>query len=87
LLKHLTPDIVKLDDSFANEIEKKEEKREELIKIIRSLHASGVLTAISGVEDPSTLPVLFMTGINYIQGNYISEPLEEIDYDFSSEGL
>jgi EAL domain-containing protein (putative c-di-GMP-specific phosphodiesterase class I) len=61
LLKHLTPDIVKLDGSFANEIEKNEEKREELIEIVRSLQASGVLTAISGVEDPSTLPALFMT--------------------------
>jgi len=39
------------------------------------------------VEDPSTLPTLFMTGINYIQGNYISEPLDDLDYDFSSEGL
>lgn len=87
LLKHLTPDIVKLDGSFANEIEKNEEKREELVEIIRSLQASGVLTAISGVEDPSTLPTLFMTGINYIQGNYISEPLDDLDYDFSSEGL
>ena len=87
LLKHLTPNIVKLDGSFANETEKKEEKREELMEMVPSLQASGVLATISGVEDSSTLPTLFMAGINYIQGNYISEPLDDMDYDFSSEGL
>lgn len=78
---------MKLDGSFANETEKKEEKREELMEMVPSLQASGVLATISGVEDSSTLPTLFMAGINYIQGNYISEPLDDMDYDFSSEGL
>ena len=57
------------------------------MKMVRSLQASGVLATISGVDDSSTLPTLFMAGINYIQGNYISEPLDDMDYDFSSEGL
>ena len=87
LLKHLTPDIVKLDSSFANHIDESEERQKELIEMVQSLQTSGVLTAISGIEHPSTLPTLFMTGINYIQGNYISEPLDDMDYDFSSEGL
>ena len=87
LLKHLTPDFVKLDSSFATQIEESEEKQAELIEMVQSLQATGVLTAISGIENPSILPTLFMTGINYIQGNYISEPLEDLDYDFSSEDL
>ena len=87
LLKHLTPDFVKLDGSFAAKIEDSDEKQKELIEIVQSLQATGVLTGISGVENPAILPTLFMTGINYIQGNYISEPLEDLDYDFSSEDL
>jgi diguanylate cyclase (GGDEF)-like protein/PAS domain S-box-containing protein len=87
LLKHLTPDYAKLDGAFASQIENSEEKQEELVEMVQSLQATGVLTAISGVEDPSILPTLFMTGINYIQGNYISEPLDDMDYDFSSEDL
>jgi EAL domain-containing protein (putative c-di-GMP-specific phosphodiesterase class I) len=78
---------VKLDSSFANHIDESEEKQEELIEMVRSLQTFGVLTAISGIEHPSTLPTLFMTGIDYLQGNYISEPLDGMDYDFSSEGL
>lgn len=87
LLKHLTPDFVKLDGSFATEIESSKEKQKELIEIVQALQATGVLTGISGVENPAILPTLFMTGINYIQGNYISEPLDDLDYDFSSEDL
>ncbi len=87
LLKHLTPDFIKLDGSFSNQIEGNEEKQAELIEMVQSLQAAGVLTAISGVENPAILPTLFMTGINFIQGNYISEPLEDLDYDFSSEDL
>lgn len=87
LLKHLTPDFVKLDGSFASQIAESEEKRQELIEMVQSLQATGVLTAISGVENPNILPTLFMTGLNYIQGNYISEPLDDMDYDFASEDL
>jgi EAL domain-containing protein (putative c-di-GMP-specific phosphodiesterase class I) len=82
LPKHLAPDIVKLDGSFANQIEEIAENREERVEMVRALQASGVLTAISGMEDLSILPTLFMTGINYIQGNYISDPLDGMDYNF-----
>lgn len=45
LLKHLTPDFVKLDDSFAQEIDQSEEKLAELKKMVTSLQETGVLTA------------------------------------------
>tara|TARA_R110002073_G_scaffold71410_5_gene175398 strand:- start:1804 stop:3894 length:2091 start_codon:yes stop_codon:yes gene_type:complete len=87
LLKHLTPDYVKLDGSFAQEIENNEEKKEELLEMVKSLQSAGVLTAISGVESPNVLQTLWMTGMNFIQGFYISPPLENMDYDFASEDL
>ena len=55
LLKHLTPDFVKLDGSYAVNIEQSDRKQAELVKIIKQLQATGVLTAISGVEDPASL--------------------------------
>lgn len=87
LMKHLTPDFVKLDDSFAQEIDQSEEKLEELKEMVKSLQESGVLTAISGVEDPMILSTLWQAGINFIQGYYLSPPLEAMDYDFASEDL
>lgn len=87
LLKHLTPDYVKLDGSFAQEVERNDEKREELLQMVKSLQTSGVLTAISGVESPVVLQTLWMSGVNFIQGFYISPALENLDYDFASEDL
>ena len=87
LLKHLTPDYVKLDGSFAQEIEGNEEKKAELLEMVKSLQSTGVLTAISGVESPTVLQTLWMSGMNFIQGFYISPPLDSMDYDFASEDL
>lgn len=87
LLKHLTPDFVKLDGSFAEAIENSKEKQEELVEMVKALQSQGVLTAMSGVESPNVLQTLWMSGINYIQGYYVSPPLENMDYDFASEDL
>jgi len=85
LLKHLTPDYVKLDGSFAQQIEDDVDKQKELIDMVKSLQSTGVLTAISGVENPVVLSTLWQAGVNFIQGYYISPPLENMDYDFASE--
>ncbi|MCB1692117.1 MAG: EAL domain-containing protein [Pseudomonadales bacterium] len=87
LLKHLTPDYVKLDGSFAQQIEDSNEKQKELIDMVKSLQTKGVLTAISGVESPGVLSTLWQAGLNFIQGNYISPPIENLEYDFASEDL
>lgn len=87
LLKQLTPDYVKLDSSFAAEVEENNEKRKELVALVKALQTRGVLTAICGVETPMSLATLFSAGVHFIQGNYISPPLDDLDYDFGSEAL
>jgi EAL domain-containing protein (putative c-di-GMP-specific phosphodiesterase class I) len=86
-LKFLSVDFVKLDGSFAQQIETSQEKRDDLIDMVKSLQAQGVLTAISGVQHPSALSTLWQAGLNYIQGNYLSLPLDSMQYDFSSEDM
>jgi EAL domain-containing protein (putative c-di-GMP-specific phosphodiesterase class I) len=88
LLKHLTPDFVNLDASFAKQLEKgTEEEKEALYKIVNALQMAGVLTVMSGVESPAILPNLWEAGVNFIQGHYISPPLDELIYDFSDEDI
>ena len=87
LLKHLKPDYVKLDGSFAQQIEGNPEKQKELINMVKSLQSAGVLTAISGVESPTVLSTLWQAGVNFIQGYYVSMPAENLDYDFTNEDL
>lgn len=87
LLKHLTTDYVKLDGSFAQQIEDSEEKQDELVEMVKSLQSHSVLTAISGVESPTILQTLWMSSVNFIQGFYVSPTLEALDYDFAAEYL
>jgi diguanylate cyclase (GGDEF)-like protein/PAS domain S-box-containing protein len=87
LLTHLSPDYVKLDGSFAQKIEASKEKQTELVDMVKSLQGQGVLTAISGVESPTVLQTLWMSGLNFIQGYYVSPPLDNLEYDFAAEGL
>jgi diguanylate cyclase (GGDEF)-like protein/PAS domain S-box-containing protein len=88
LLKHLTPDFVNLDASFAKQLEKgTEEEKEELYKMVNALQMAGVLTVMSGVESPAILPNLWEAGVNFIQGHYISPPLDDLIYDFSDEDI
>ncbi len=86
-LKMFPFDYVKIDGSYADGVESDEKKSQELIDTVSALHAKGVLTAISGVDSPMVLSTLWEAGVNFIQGPYLSEPLEQMDYDFSSEDM
>ena len=55
--------------------------------MVKALQSTGVLTAISGVESPSVLSTLWQAGVNFIQGYYISAPLDNMNYDFTNEDL
>jgi EAL domain-containing protein (putative c-di-GMP-specific phosphodiesterase class I) len=83
----LTVDYAKLDGSFAQGIESNKGKSKELVDTVKSLQAKGILTAIAGVESPMVMSTLWEAGVNYIQGHYLSEPLETMDYDFASEDM
>jgi EAL domain-containing protein (putative c-di-GMP-specific phosphodiesterase class I) len=86
-LQHLEVDYAKLDKSYAQGVDSSEEKSKELVDTIKSLQAKGILTAISGVESPMVLSTLWEAGVNYIQGYYLSEPLDNMEYDFASEDM
>ena len=68
-------------------LEASQDRAEELIDMVKSLQSTGVLTAISGVENSVVLSTLWQAGVNFIQGYYISPPLDNMDYEFASEDL
>ncbi len=87
LLKYLATDFVILDESFTQKLDKDEEKQQHLVELVKSLQTTGVMTAIAGVESAAVLPTLWEAGVSFIQGFYISPPLETMEYDFSDEDL
>lgn len=83
-LKHLHVEYLKLDGSFIKELDK-QESREHFKEVVETAHAQGKLTIAPFVESASVLSSLWQIGVNYIQGYYLQEPTENMNYDFSND--
>ncbi|AOY87025.1 diguanylate cyclase [Marinobacter salinus] len=81
-LKHIDTDYVKIDGSFTEEIQKKDEAKEQVKEMVKTLQSSGKLTIIPLVENAGVLATLWQAGVNYIQGYYLQAPVPEMNYDF-----
>ena len=61
-----------------------EEAEPELIKnMIAFAKENDSVCIASGVNGAADLAQLWQTGINYVQGNYLQTPQDNMDYDFS----
>lgn len=83
-LKHLDVDYLKIDGSFTQEIDN-EESRERLKELVTQAHSHEKMTIAPYVESAGVLSTLWQIGISYIQGYYLAPPMDNMDYDFSSE--
>ncbi|MEP1217243.1 MAG: EAL domain-containing protein [Marinobacter sp.] len=81
-LKHIDVDYVKIDGSFTEELQKKDEAKEEVKEMVKSLQSAGKLTIVPLVENAGVLATLWQAGVNYIQGYYLQAPVPEMNYDF-----
>lgn len=84
LLKHLPIDMVKFHGSFMQNLAKDQNKQDRLNELNAMVQESGVKTIATMVEEANTLPILWNVGVNYIQGYFVQEPSETINYDFSA---
>lgn len=81
-LKHIDVDYVKIDGSFTEELQKKDDAKEEVKEMVKSLQSAGKLTIVPLVENAGVLATLWQAGVNYIQGYYLQAPVPEMNYDF-----
>lgn len=84
LLKHLPLDFAKIDQSFAVNLATDQEKQDGMNEITKKIQEYDIKSVAVGVDDANSLAVLWTIGVSYIQGYYLQEPSENIDYDFSS---
>ena len=85
MLRHLNIDLVKLDGSLVEHLEKDAKYKETLSATISQLQSLGKLTIVPMVETAPLLASLWQAGANYIQGHYLQEPSTEMNYDFGAE--
>ena len=86
LLNHLEVDYLKIDPVFVTDLVGNPENQEMVRSIVDKAMEEGKQTIAHFVEDANSLSILWQCGVNYIQGNFVQEPEDELSYDFSGEG-
>ena len=57
--------------------------RSTISELISEAHRLGARVIVSHVDDPRAIDLHWSSGADYLQGNFIQRPLEDMDYDFS----
>jgi PleD family two-component response regulator/EAL domain-containing protein (putative c-di-GMP-specific phosphodiesterase class I) len=57
--------------------------REVISSVIRQAHQAKAKVIVSNVDDPRSIDLHWSSGADFLQGNFIQRPLENMDYDFS----
>ena len=86
LLEELRPAFIKLAWKYAAP-NAPQEVRNELREAIDRAHALGVLVIGHRVEDARSAATLWMSGIDFVQGNLVQGAGDALDFDFSAAVL
>jgi len=83
-LRHLPVDYLKIDASLVHGLENDPEARERVQAIVAAAEEHGMETIAERVESADALAHLWRLRVNHIQGYYLRQPSETLDYDFDS---
>jgi EAL domain-containing protein (putative c-di-GMP-specific phosphodiesterase class I)/DNA-binding response OmpR family regulator len=86
LLEQLPLGFVKLARKYSSGIQT-QSTRDELKTLIDRAHRRGLEVIGTGVEDPQAAATLWMSGIDFIQGNLVQEADSGLDFDFQQAVL
>ncbi|WP_086930380.1 GGDEF/EAL domain-containing response regulator [Agarilytica rhodophyticola] len=84
-LKNLEISHVKVDGSFTQDLQNNSDDENSLNELVSELHQNDKITIVPFVENASILSKLWQSGVHYIQGFYLQEPTDQMDYDFDME--
>lgn len=57
--------------------------RATISSVIRQAHEANARVIVSNIDDPRSIDLHWSSGADFLQGNFIQRPLENMDYDFS----
>ncbi|MES9970138.1 MAG: EAL domain-containing protein [Candidatus Thiodiazotropha sp.] len=81
VIEHLPIHYIKLD---FNLLQDPEQGLKELIELA---HEKGIKVIAPQVEDPRSIAVLWSSGTDYVQGNFVQRPESNLIYDFNESVL
>lgn len=85
-LKNLEVDIIKIDGIFTRGLTENNVDRSVMLSINEVAHSMGKKTVLEHVDRPEVILALQGSSIDYLQGFYISEPLESLPPVLEKQG-
>ncbi len=83
--RELDTEFIKLDGSYVQDLENRTLKLDALKTMLEPLHAQRKLIIAPLVEKTRVISDLYAAGVQLIQGYYLQQPREQMDYDFFEE--
>lgn len=87
LLRHITPQFVKVEHGLMHQLANNAEHQKTLREICDQMKERGIQTVASFVEDASSLAVLYSLNVDFIQGYFLQIPTDSLSFDFQGEAL
>ncbi|HEX9584166.1 MAG TPA: EAL domain-containing protein, partial [Gammaproteobacteria bacterium] len=83
LLEDVSVEYLKLDESIVNRVAEDAEAYSQVAEICRRARKLEKQTIASYLDNPRSLSKLFDAGVDFVQGYYIHEPSDSMDFEFS----
>ncbi|TAM58729.1 MAG: EAL domain-containing protein [Rhodanobacter sp.] len=75
LLNHIDADYLKVDRSYMADLPQHQENQKKVAQICQQAHELKRQTIAEWVEDATSTSLLFACGVDFVQGNFLQEPL------------
>lgn len=84
MLSHIDADVIRIDRSFIEDLDKNTAHQAKIREFVQHARNLDKTTIAEFVSDANTVSILFSAGVDWIQGNFLSPPLTQMNYDFSN---
>ncbi len=74
LLRHLSPDFVKISGALLQGLAADQEKQRRVKALVELAHARKAITIGERVQDANTMAVLWQLGVEFVQGYFVNAP-------------
>ncbi len=83
LLQHFEPAYIKIDPQFMEDLAKSKDSQDQVRGIAQEATARGIRTIAEGVQDATSMTLLFSAGVDFVQGEFLAPAGVDMNYDFS----
>lgn len=87
ILQHVQVDYVKVAAKYTHADGQNAKTRAELRQAITHLRERNIRIVAPQVEDAQAAAGLWSTGVDYIQGNFVQQATQDLDFDFNASAL